>query len=85
MQATKRINPYNSIGICYEAKADQNGKKQKKFWYSAFDEENYNSKENELGCSSDHNGMHIYFNDKTVQNQLHVDSTVWEPCSDRVG
>ena len=44
----------------------------------------YNSKDNELGCTSDDYGMHVYFSDKTVQNQLHVDSTVWEACTDRV-
>ena len=45
----------------------------------------YNVSENELGCSSDDNGMHIYFNDQTVQEQLHVPNTIWEPCSDTVG
>jgi hypothetical protein len=39
MQTTKRINPYNAIGICYESKL---GKSKRRYWYSAFDEELYN-------------------------------------------
>lgn len=44
----------------------------------------YNLPENELACSSDDNGMYFYFNDKEVQEQLHVPSMLWEPCSTKI-
>lgn len=52
-EATKRINPYNSIGICYAPPANANGKPRRRYWYSAFDQELYNQVEDEPGCSSD--------------------------------
>ncbi len=53
-ESTRRINPYNAIGICYaRANSNENGKKTRRYWYSAFDEEMYNLVEDEPGCSSD--------------------------------
>lgn len=84
-ESTKRINPYNSIGICYAASNNANGKPRRRYWYSAYDEEMYNIIEDEPGCSSDENGISMYFNDKDVQQQLHVPNMLWESCSDKIG
>jgi serine carboxypeptidase-like clade 2 len=45
----------------------------------------YNLVEDEPGCSTDNTGIIKYFNDKTVQQQLHVPDTVWSSCNDVVG
>lgn len=45
----------------------------------------YNSVDAEPGCSSDDYGMTLYFNDPTVQQQLHVPKMRWDPCNDHVG
>ena len=82
-QQTQRINPYNSIGICYVSRID--GKASRRFWYSAFDEEMYQQTADDSPCSSDHTGVTLYFNDATVQEQLHVQKMKWEPCSDHIG
>ncbi len=83
IQATSLINPYNSIGICYPV-VDA-GQKKRKYWYSAYESELYNSDDDEDYCSSDDEGLIKFFNDKTVQEQLHVVPTLWTPCSDPVG
>lgn len=41
--------------------------------------------EDEAGCSSDENGISAYFNDKEVQEQLHVPNMEWASCSDKIG
>jgi hypothetical protein len=41
--------------------------------------------EDEPGCSSDENGISLYFNDKDVQQQLHVPNMLWESCNDKIG
>ena len=87
MKDTLRINPYNSIGICYDSRLE--GKEKRRYWYSAFDEEMYAQKHEgdggEKACSSDTTGPSLFFNDVTVQKQLHVKAMNWEECSDRVG
>ena len=35
----------------------------------------------EPDCNNDDSGLKAFFNDKTVQGQLHLNDTVWEPCS----
>jgi serine carboxypeptidase-like clade 2 len=84
-ESVKRNNPYNSIGICYAHTAAANGKPRSRFWYTPFDEEMYRIKDTELGCSTDDSGILAYFNDKTVQQQLHVPDMQWSPCSDEIG
>jgi hypothetical protein len=83
MQTTQRINPYNSIGICYVNRVGN--KTGKRFWYTAFDEEMYQQQTVDDACSSDSTGPLLFFNDATVQKQLHVQATKWEPCSDHIG
>jgi carboxypeptidase C (cathepsin A) len=45
----------------------------------------YSQEPNDDSCSSDHTGVTLYFNDATVQEQLHVQKMKWEPCSDHIG
>jgi hypothetical protein len=83
-ESVKRVNPYSSIGICYAQKTT-NGKPRSRFWYTPFDEEMYRLKDDEPGCSSDEYGISLYFNDKLVQQQLHVENMQWESCNDKIG
>lgn len=43
------------------------------------------SADDEPDCDTDDSGMIKFFNDPTVQQQLHVQPTKWTPCSDKVG
>lgn len=83
-QSVERVNPYASIGICYLHTSAN--KPRSRFWYTAFDEEMYAIKTAEAGCSSDDLGITKFFNNKKVQEQLHVDTSItWESCSDKIG
>jgi hypothetical protein len=75
-ESVQRVNPYTSIGICYAHKSID-GKPRSRFWYTPFDEEMYRKTDEEPGCSSDDYGITLYFNDPTVQSQLHVTPTKW--------
>ena len=84
----RRINPYNSIGICYNRVDRNDGRPQRQYWYSAFDEEMYNridEPNDEPSCSSDDAGMENYFNRAKVQEQLKVDKRQWTACNDHIG
>ena len=93
IQLTNRINPYNSIGICYVTRS---GGFRNKFWYTPFDEKMYqqfgklpekylmtdgdDDIEEDPPCSSDDTGIVLFLNDPDVQKQLHVPTMKWEPC-----
>ena len=86
-QATRRINPYNSVGLCYN-RYSRNGRPARRYWYSAFDEELYNQvdrPDDEPSCSSDDAGMENYFNRPKVQEQLKVKKIEWTACSEHIG
>jgi len=81
-EATNRINGYNTIGICYNG-ASVNGEARRGYKYTPFFRRALLG--DEPDCDTDDSGLLKFFNDATVQQQLHVKAVKWSPCSDSVG
>lgn len=85
-QVTARLNAYNPIGICYNphSPSGQNSKKRGCKYTPFYRKRFVSLKDDEPDCNTDDSGLLAFFNDKTVQKQLHVQEGEWSPCSDDV-
>lgn len=73
------MNTYATTGICYWPTQGETARGR--FWYTPFNKEAFPNLNDEPDCSSDDFGITKFFNNKKVQSQLHVDTTItWATC-----